>query len=493
MHQNTEFPTTLLPVDVFDSLPESVRSYIRFLTITINRLEKQIQDQAQKIHELEAKLAKNSSNSSKPPGSDGLKKQPKTISQRGKSGKKPGGQIGRTGRTLEQIEIPNAIVIHAPESCTNCKYDLSGEEEYSAEKRQVFEIPEPKIEVTEHKAVTKVCPCCGVASKGEFPDDVKAPVQYGERVQTLATYFKHQHLIPAERVCEIFEDVFGISLSPGTCSKIDKRLFKTLESFEANLKAYLIASKVLHFDETGMRCQKKLHWIHVASSKAATFYGMHSKRGREALDEFDILTKFEGKACHDHWFPYFSYTQCKHGLCNAHHLRELTFIHEQEKEEWAGEMKQLLLKSKKCVEENAEKGCLSNDQKTALRQEYAKIVLKGLEYHLGLPSLATGKQGKQKQRPGKNLLDRLSDKAESVLLFVEDFSVPFSNNQAEQDIRMNKVKQKISGCFRTFDGGKVFCRIRSYISTARKQGWNVWNTLVDAVRGSPRQLIIQRA
>jgi transposase len=249
----------------------------------------------------------------------------------------------------------------------------------------------------------------------------------------------------------------------------------------------------LHFDETGMRCQKKLHWIHVASSETATFYGIHAKRGREAIDEFDILPKFQGTACHDHWFPDFAYTQVKHSLCNAHHLRELTFVHEHEKEDWAIEMKQFLLKSKKIVEDNVAKGCLPDDQKIALSQEYAKIILKGLGHHLSLPPLVTCKKGKQKQRPGKNLLDRLADKHECVLVFINDFSVPFTNNLGERDIRMNKIKQKISGCFRTPEGGKIFCRIRSYISTVRKQGWKIWDALVDAVRGLPRQPIVQPA
>ena len=492
MNTDLNIPPRSLSDDIFNSLPESVRYYIRFLESSIHRLEKQVNEQAQKIHELEARLSKNSSNISKPPGSDGFKKkEPKTTSQRGKSDKKPGGQNGRIGKTLEQVKTPDHIIIHAPDSCKNCNFNLSEIEGIcSDEKRQVFEIPEPKIKVTEHRAEFKTCPCCGKVSKGLFPENVKAPVQYGEHIQVLATYFKNQHLIPAERVCEIFEDVFGISLSPGTCSKIDQKLFVKLESFEDNLKAYLLASKVLHFDETGMRCQKKLHWVHVASSETATFFGIHAKRGQEAIEEFDILPKFQGIACHDHWFPYFAYTQAKHGLCNAHHLRELTFIHETEKEDWADEMKQFLLKSKKIVEDNATKGCLTDDQKKALHKEYALIVIKGLEYHQSLPILEGSKKGKKKQRPGKNFLDRLADKYECVLLFLNDFSVPFTNNLGERDIRMNKVKQKISGCFRTFEGGKIFCRIRSYISTVRKYRWRIWDSLVDAIKGTPRLLPI---
>lgn len=489
MNQNDEAFFPRMPEFVLDSLPESVRYYIRFLEATVSRLEQQVQEQAQKIHELEAHIAKNSSNSSKPPGSDGFKKPLKTISQRGKSGKKPGGQNGRIGKTLDQVETPDHIVIHTPDLCKNCNTILMEIEGVcSDEKRQVFEIPEPKIEVTEHRIEIKTCSCCGKIAKGAFPENVNAPVQYGVSVQTLATYFKNQHLIPAERVCEIFEDVFGFSLSSGTCSKIDSKLFAKLESFEINLKTFLLASPVLHFDETGMRCQKKLHWVHVASSETATFFGIHAKRGQEAIDEFNILPKYLGVACHDHWHPYFAYNQVKHGLCNAHHLRELTFIHEHEKEEWAGDMKKLLLKAKKIVEDNAVNNHLHDDQKEALKKEYAEIVLKGLIYHMDLPALPRGKKGKQKQRPGKNLLDRLSDKYECVLLFIEDLIVPFTNNLGERDIRMNKVKQKISGCFRTHEGGQIFCRIRSYISTARKQGWRIWNSLVEAIKGTPRLL-----
>lgn len=488
MKNHFEEPTlTTLPDYVFNALPEVVRYHIRLLEATIQRLEKQAQELTQEIHDLKAQLAKNSSNSSKPPGSDGLKKPSKTISQRGKSGKKPGGQEGRTGKTLEQVEFPDHIVIHTAESCQYCNFNLVDVEGVcSDEKRQVFEIPEPQVKITEHRVATKGCPCCGQFSKGSFPEHVKAPVQYGERVQALATYFKNQHLIPAKRVCEIFEDVFALSISPGTCSKIDEKLFAKLESFETNLKAHLLAAKVLHFDETGMRCEKKLCWIHVASSETGTFYGIHAKRGQKAINEFNILPKFYGTACHDHWFPYFAYTQVKHGLCNAHHLRELTYIHEQEKEEWGKEMKDLLLYAKKEVEVHIDFGVLPSDVKLNIEQEYAKILMKAFKYHEQLPALPKSKRGKQKQRAGKNLLDRFKEKQDCVLRFMYDFSVPFTNNLGEQAIRMHKVKQKISGCFRTYEGGKIFCRIRSYIATARKQGWSIWDSLVEAIRGSPK-------
>lgn len=486
-----------LPEFVLASLPEPVRAYIQFLEARLEKqaavIEKQaaiIEQLMAQVRELEGRLAKNSSNSNKPPGSDGLGKGARTASLRGKSGKKPGGQPGHTGRTLEQVDAPDHVVTHSPAACA-CGQSLSEVEGASVERRQVFDLPEPKVEVTEHRVEAKVCPCCGEVSKGVFPDNVVAPVQYGERVQALAVYFAHQHFLPFDRLAQMFEDVFGIGLSAATCANVDRKLFTQLESFEANLKAHLIASKVLHFDETGMRCNKKLHWIHVASSETATFYGIHAKRGQEAMDDFDVLPKFSGSAIHDHWFPYFAYEQVSHGLCNAHHLRELTFVHEQEKEEWAGEMKQYLLKARKIVEENAARGCLAEELREALEQEYAKIVLRGFEYHQNLLPLPPGKKGRQKQRAGKNLLNRLSDKHECVLRFMTNFSVPFTNNQGEQDIRMVKLKQKIAGCFRKPEGGEIFCRIRSYLSTARKQGWQIWDALAEALRGQPRLLSLK--
>ena len=235
-----------------------------------------------------------------------------------------------------------------------------------------------------------------------------------------------------------------------------------------------------------MRCEKKLHWVHVAASQIATLYTIHSKRGEVAMKEAGILPNYKGNGVHDHWFPYFSYAQMTHGLCNAHHLRELTFIHEEEKEEWAKQMKDLLLHIKAEVEKHKEAGKLPGDVLLLLEQSYTEILRRGLEYHAKLTPLPKGKRGRQKQRDGKNLLDRLNEKRECVLRFMYDFAVPFTNNQGEQDIRMVKLKQKIAGGFRTIRGAQIFCRIRSYISTARKQGWNIWDALTDAINGNPR-------
>ena len=237
---------------------------------------------------------------------------------------------------------------------------------------------------------------------------------------------------------------------------IDERLFWQLESFESSLKSYLLASRVLHFDETGMRCEKKLRWVHVASSQLATLYTIHAKRGQEAMDEADILPRFQGIGIHDHWFPYFAYEQITHGLCNVHHLRELTFIHEQEKEGWAQRMKDLLIFGKNEVERHLDRGELSQEVLLQIEETYTQIIAEGFEYHSLLPPLPKGKRGSQKQRDGKNLLDRLKEKRSCALRFMYDFSVCFTNNQGEQDIRMVKLKQKISGCFRTLKGGQIF-------------------------------------
>jgi len=479
MNSDDDTPGRPLSQELFVSLPIEVQHYIQFIEKQLVLLTMQVQGCMSKISELEGRLAKNSSNSNKPPGSDGLKKEPKTRSLRGKSGRKPGGQLGRIGKTLEQVPDPDHIELYSPESCDHCLGSLSGAELIGVEKRQVFDLPDVNVEVTEHQAEIKICPCCKHKVKGVFPDNIRAPAQYGERTQALAAYFQHQHLIPFERVSQIFEDLYGISLSPGTCKNMDRRLFKNLEVFELNLKAHLLACKVLCFDETGVRCEKKLNWIHVTASCTATFYGIHRKRGGHALEEFNILPRFEGVAIHDHWHPYFAYNQVKHGLCNVHHLRELKFVYEQEKKEWAQKVSTLLLSAKKIADQAREQGKreIAPEDIKMIENQYTSLILEiGIAYFELL------------EKPGLNLYKRLLRKMDCVLAFIYDLEIPFSNNQAEQDLRMEKVKQKISGCFRTFEGGVISCRIRGYISTSRKQGWRIINALVDAVRGSPRLL-----
>lgn len=475
---------------ILPSLPLAVGSYIGYLELTVEQQQVQIQQlqvQVQQLQtcitQLETQLSKNSSNSSKPPSSDGLKK--KTKSLREKSGKKPGAQQGHPGKGLTLVSNPDKIITHEAQICKDCGFDLSQEKGFCVDKRQVFDIPLAKIEVSQHEGLEKKCPQCGILNRGDFPQHVRGPVQYGERVQALSTYFNHQHFIPIDRLCQIFKDVFKLPLSAGTCSKIDRQVFNQLEPFEQSLTSYLLREPVLYFDESGARCAKKLHWTHVACSQKATLYHIHGKRGQQAIDSMGILPHFKGIAVHDEWQAYFKYQQALHALCNAHLLRELTFIEEHEKEPWAKQMKEVLIRAKQEVGKHVEEGKLAEDVFQELKQSYRQIIAQGIDYHASLPCLSKGKRGKQKQRAGKNLLDRLEEKQESVLRFMKDFSVEFTNNQSERDIRMIKVKQKIAGCFRSLKGGQTFCRIRSYLSTSRKQGWDILEALTKAIRGDP--------
>lgn len=470
------------------SLPLWAQTLIYQLTDQVQQLTAQAQQLTARVHELEGQLAKNSSNSGKPPSSDGLAKPKRTASLRGKSGKRPGGQLGRKGVNLQPVQDPDNVEVHSPKTCVDCEASLDGVVAVSVDKRQVFDLPAISVKITEHQAETKVCPCCGKRNQGEFPKGVKAFTQYGERVKAIAAYFLHQHLIPFERVAQLFEDLFNIPLSPGTCANMDSKLFKNLDAFEKGLKAYLLGCKVLHVDETGVRCNKKLHWIHVTSSETATFFGLHAKRGAEAINEIGILPQYYGSLIHDHWHCYFSYKQVKHGLCNVHHLRELKFIYGEEKSPWAKEMTDLLLKGKGIVDKAKAEGkvMLATEDLNLIESEYQSLILRAGDIYIDAAATEHLPDGVGKA--GFNLFRRLLRKMNEVLYFIRDLAIPFSNNLAEQDLRTEKVKQKISGCFRTFDGGMISCRVRSYISTARKQGWNIIDALAEAVAGSPRML-----
>ena len=481
-----------LPEGVINHLPDFVVAYIRSLenhieqqNLVIKELKQTVQQLTDKVQKLENQLSKNSSNSSKPPSSDGFQKPNRTKSLREESDKKSGGQRNHIGKTLQQVKTPDYVVVHSPKSCYLCGHNLTSvnDGKECEIKRQVFDIPEPKIEITEHRISEKICPCCGEASKGLFPENITAPTQYGERTQTLAAYFSHQHFMPFERLAQAFQDIFDIEISQGTLANLDAKLFKKLECFEHNLKNNLINSPVLHFDETGIRCNKTTNWMHVTSSASATFFGVHSKRGKEAINSFDIMPNFKGIAMHDHWKPYFSYKNIQHLLCNAHHLRELTFIFEHENEEWANDMKKLLLLAKQMTEKHSEERSLPSEKIEYILKQYNKIIFHGFLYHEKLSPMLQKKYGKQKQRLGKNLLNRLANYQKSVLAFIFDFTLPFTNNQGERDIRMVKVKQKISGSFRKMSRLKIFCRIRSYISTARKQNWNIFKAIIKAIQG----------
>ncbi len=488
--------TTLLPLQV-ENVGKVLRAsnvgefafnlvfgFVLYLVEQVRSLEKIVKAQSNRIKELEGQISKDSHNSSKPPSSDGLKKKKRTSSLRGKSGKKNGGQKGHKGRTLEAVETPDHIKKYAVNSCSECQGDLAGVEASGYEKRQVFDIPPVQIEVTEHQAEIKNCPDCGHCNKGEFPDGVSQPAQYGPRLKAQASYFNTYHFVPLERTTEILSDLYNHAISDGVISKANSTILENIAPSTKAIKEELLASEVVHFDESGLRVEAKLHWLHVASTATLTHYDVHQKRGSEAMDESGILPKFTGTAVHDHWKSYFKY-DCSHSLCNAHHLRELQFIYEQYDQQWAEDMGLLLLEIKKALERS--KQILAPEKLAEFDKRYDALVAIGLKANPQpqQPPEQKKKRGRKKQTPPKNLLDRLKDFKSEVLAFMYDPSIPFDNNQAERDVRMIKVKQKVSGGFRTKYGADTFCHIRAYISTARKQGHRVIDVLHDALVGNP--------
>lgn len=459
--------------------------HIRQQDEAIRKLEETVQKLQEMVQELQDQLAKNSRNSSKPPSTDGLKK-PRTSSLRKPSGRKSGGQAGHKGHTLEQVAEPDHIEMHRVNECSQCHTPLDAVEAVACNKRQVFDLPPVKVEVTEHQAEIKDCPHCGYRNEAEFPQDVTQPTQYGPRIQSHAAYYNEYHFIPVQRTSEIFADLYNHRVSEGMVLRSGAVMADCVRPANEAIKQQLIESDVVHFDETGLRVAGKLHWVHGASTAKLTYYQLHQKRGSIAMDDNSILTHLHGTAVHDHWKPYFKYEQASHSLCNAHHLRELDFVHERYQQDWASKMTDLLLE----IKAEVEKASLSQDHLEAKKvarfeRRYAKLIAKGLEANPPPPKPPPKKRGRKKQSPPKNLLDRLRDFKPEVLAFMYDFRVPFDNNQGERDMRMVKVKQKVSGSFRTVAGADDFLEIRGYISTARKNDQSVIKVLQDALAGRP--------
>jgi transposase len=354
--------------------------------------------------------------------------------------------------------------------------------------RQVHDIPPIELEVTEHRVEVKSCPHCGQEHEGEFPAEVTNVVQYGPRLKGMMVYLMEGQLLPSERTCELLREVLEVTVSEGTLYTTRAQCFHQLEPIASEIQATIAASEVVHFDETGMRVNGKLWWLHVACTRGLTSYFVHPKRGTVAMDAMGILPKFEGKAIHDGLKSYEDYG-CEHFLWNAHHLRELQFILERYDQSWAFQMSLLLVTILRQVQTAQDQGhtTLPPEQVQAFEARYQTILNQGwaANPHLAPPPDDPKKRGRPKQSPPRNLLLRLQSKPASVLGFMYDFAVPFDNNQAERDIRMMKLKQKISGSFRSADGAKMFCRIRGYLSTLRKQGQNVLDALIALFSGKP--------
>lgn len=435
---------------------------------------------------LEEKDAQNSRNSSKPPSTDGyLKPAPKT--QRKKSGKKSGGQPGHKGHTLKPVEKPDHTVLHKITLCPcGCGADLSRCRIVRLERRQVFDLPPQKLEVTEHVVEFKVCPRSGNEVHAPWPNGVDAPVQYGVQFIAWLAYLCAQQLLPVERIGQMCEDLFGQGVSDATVQTALYKADHALTPFKAAVVSHLLQAEIAHADESGSRVMGKLHWLHVVSTKLVTWYGIHAKRGREAIAAFGLLLAYKGTLIHDCWASYLELS-CGHGLCNGHILRELTFVHEELQQAWAGALHNLLLEMKQAV--NAHRDCnktLRPAQLSRFTRQYRALIREGRRANpKTAPPPGPKKRGRKKQTKPQNLLDRLEKHEAWVLAFLRDFRIPFTNNLAEQDIRMIKVKQKISGCFRTMEGAERFLAVRSYISTVRKNGVQIFPSIVSALNGKP--------
>lgn len=448
---------------------DAVIALIEMMIDRFNELE-------EKVARLEAQINKDSHNSSKPPSSD-LGRAPKNL--REKSSKPSGGQPGHQGHTLRQIENPDYMNIHQLHGRCQCGKELSEGTFIGYKKRQVFDLPPIHLEVTEHRAEIRRCEC-GKEHIARFPENVIAPVQYGNQIRAVMVYFSSFQLLPQNRLIEAMRDLFNVHLSEGTLNNIVAKVHKRLERTEESIKASIRGSPVAHMDETGMYVAGKRWWEHVCGTALFTYYYCHPNRGTKAMKDGGIIEGYAGRAIHDGWASYFDF-DCRHGLCNAHHLRELTFVKEELKQGWAERMIGHLCRIKETAEraQAAGRHALAPATLLAYRRQYSQIIASG--YRVNPASVEVRKPGQRgclKQSPSRNLLDRLSKYTEETLAFMYDFTVPFDNNLSERDARMTKVKQKISGCFRSAEGAYAFCRIRGYISTVRKHGLNVLDQLI---------------
>lgn len=444
---------------------------------------------AARMQALEDQQAKNSRNSSKPPSSDGLKK-PRQRSLRQPSAKKAGAQPGHPGRRLDMVEHPDHCEVHRVSACPHCHTDLSAVESSTYTRRQVFDLPPVRVEVTEHQAEIKTCPHCQTVTQAEFPLDVTQPTQYGPILQGQMVYFNQYHHIPVDRTAEIFWDLYGQAVGDGTIVHASAVLAEGVQPVNAAVKTHLQDTPAtVHVDESGLRVEGYLQWVHVASTEQVTYLDVSTYRGVKAHQAIDILPQRTGRIMHDDYASYFKYTDASHATCNAHHLRDLVFLHERHEQAWAEDLAQLLLEIKASVAVAREAGqtTLPPDQRQQFEARYQTVLDTGYAAN-PLPEVephAPKARGKAKQSPARNLLERLDKHRSAVLAFMYDFNVPFDNNLAERDLRMVKLKQKVSGCFRTTTGAKTFCAIRSYISTARKNGQNILEALRLALVGTP--------
>lgn len=475
--------------------PEAIADLVLLLWDRVEALEKRI-----------AELERNSRSSSKPPSTDkgNFTNPPKPKSLRDKSGKKSGGQKGHPGSTLEKVTHPDHIIIHdfaGDQSCPDCgchpaEHLLDNRSE-DFEARQVFDIPPIKLEVTEHRARKCQCPGCGQKLVASFPEGVKAPVQYGPRVQATALYLGSYQFIPYQRLSETFSELFHCPLSEGTLANIIKRSALKAKTAMKPVREALIKSPVAHADETGCTLHGKRHWLHVMSTDRLTCYHLDAKRGREAMERMGLLPHFRGALIHDCLSAYFTFSECHHFLCNAHSQRELTYLHEELGQSWAGEMIELLLEAKDLAEREINRAegsrhVIGKGRLESILSRYDHLLWKGYRANPEPPK-PKGRKGRVARGKPLNLLDRLDQRREGFMgYFLYPGLVPYDNNQAERDVRPIKVREKISGTFRSEEHGQSFCDIRSIISSARKQSCEILQVLAHMI-SSPQSLGVSLA
>lgn len=458
---------------IYDSGKEATVSFIRTLVDKINDLAglyKIVEKQQEEINQLKAIINKDSHNSNRPPSSDNPFKK-KTKSLRKKSGKKPGGQKGHKGSKLQKVSNPDKTEKVSHHDKCDCGKNLKNAKVIEVITKQLFDLILSPLFVTEYRGEIKECNC-GKIHYPEFPKNIKNETQYGSNIKAFTVYLKQYGFISYDRISELFKDIFNIEISQGTLVNFVNECSKNLEPVVCKIKEKLQKSDVCHFDESGLRIEGKLNWLHTAGTNGLTYYYPHSNRGYEAMISMGILPYFTGVAIHDGWKSYSQFINCLHGLCNQHHLRELTFFEEKD-EKWAKKIKDCLLSAKK---EKDKQSYIPEKRYLAYKNRLRRLIYEGIKLHPEKRK-TNRNRGRPKQSKEFNLLRRLRDNIDSVLCFLKNPSVPFTNNRAEQDVRMVKIQQKVSGTFRSIEGAFSFCITRSYISSLKKCSNSVFEAL----------------
>jgi transposase len=435
-----------------------------------------------RVQALEDRLAVDSHNSHQSPSRDRSRKR---RSLRPPSDRTPGGQPDHPGRTLAWSTTPDTVCSHRPARCATCGASLADQPVVGVARRQVVELPVLRVTTTEHTAAACRCGVCGAVTRARFPPEVRAPLSYGPELTGLAVYLNQAQLLPAARTAAVIRDLFGSSLSAGTVTRMVTACHTALAATEATTKAALQQTDVAHFDETGLWVAGRQQWVHVASTTRLTHYGIQPRRGQAGMQAVGVLPTFHGVAVHDGLSSYLAFGAA-HGLCNVHHLRDLTFLAEEHQQAWAADLKRLFQTMQAAVRRVRMAGRteLTPAARRRYTARYRELVNAGLQANPPAAK-APSTPGPPKRSRGGKLALRLATQPEAVLRFLHDFRVPFDNNQAERDLRMVKLRQKISGGFRTPTGADQFARIRGYLSTAHKQGHSPLRALQAACAGHP--------